>query len=76
MISQSGFLLAYGENAQPWYQPSESSKKIVLGSSSGRLPARSARRRTLLQMHHNGLDHSRIGDIRDHPQRATAKRTD
>jgi hypothetical protein len=40
------------------------------------LPMRGARRSTLLQMRENDLNYVRIGGIRDHPQRATAQRTD
>ena len=69
------FSVGVGRNAPPWYQPSGSGKEIVLSRLKRRLSIRSTRRCTLLQMRQNGLDHVRIRDIRDHPQRTAAQRT-
>jgi hypothetical protein len=70
------FSVGVGTKAPLRYQRSGSGKEIVLRPLTRRLPAHSVRRRTLLQMHQNGLGYVRIGDICDHPQRAAAQRTD
>jgi hypothetical protein len=70
------FSVGVGRNAPLRYQSSDSGKEIVLGPLKRRLPMRGARRSTLLQMRENDLNYVRIGGIRDHPQCATAQRTD
>jgi hypothetical protein len=70
------FSVGVGSNAPLRYQPSGSGKEIVLSPLERRLPIRSARRSTLLQRRENDVDQVRISAIRDHPQRATAQRTD
>jgi hypothetical protein len=70
------FSVGVGSNAPLRYQPSGSGKEVVLSPLKRRLPIRSAGWHTLLQMHRNDVDQVRIGAILDHPQRATALRTD